>query len=203
MDLLGIVAVLGGLALAVWRWRAADAQDRRRIDAAVALRQGRIDEVTRVWNWNRYGGRHYEVVYVDAEGRQHMARAVISWTGFRWTKDVAGLEPPKPVATAAPLPSPSPSQPSDDPFGEKDFLRRENARLRAEAEAAGLASAGVSPPAAGPEGEADALRADNLRLRDALAARLAPPSRHTPAPPATSAPRDAPRSRDYEPRRHP
>jgi hypothetical protein len=126
--------------------------DRERIEGYVTGKGGRIVSISwapfgRGW-FGEKNERIYEVVYYDAEGRQHFATAKTSlWSGVYWTHDAVTHEKPswyaqvpksnerdKPVvveiekAVAA-----TPVVPDPDPFGELEFLRRENQRLRDEA----------------------------------------------------------------------
>ena len=131
--------------------------DRGRIEEYVTGRGGRVVSITwapfgRGW-FGEKNERIYEVVYYDAEGRQHFASAKTSlWSGVYWTEDAvthekpswygkvpATNEPGKPVL--AEIAKASGGAGSDrgvgggtreDPFGEMELLRRENERLRAE-----------------------------------------------------------------------
>ena len=131
----------------------AGSMDRDRIAKYVTDRGGRVISITwapfgRGW-FGEKNERIYEVVYYDADGRQHFATAKTSlWSGVFWTDDAvthekpswyekvpATNEPGKPVvaeiAKAAGDKGVGGGTPAD-PFGELELLRRENQRLRDE-----------------------------------------------------------------------
>jgi hypothetical protein len=129
--------------------------DRDRIADYVTGRGGRVVSITwapfgRGW-FGEKNDRIYEVVYYDAEGRQHFATAKTSlWSGVYWTEDAVTHEKPswyekvpptneagKPVVAEIKAARGVGGGPPEDPFGELELLRRENQRLRDELAAKG------------------------------------------------------------------
>jgi hypothetical protein len=87
----GIFMVLA-IILSFFGWYAARAWDKERIETYLRERGGRVVSI----NWAPWGkgwfgeknDRIYEVVYYDAQGRQHMATCKTSyWGGVYWTDD--------------------------------------------------------------------------------------------------------------------
>jgi hypothetical protein len=144
-----VLLVFAAIALVVGVWLVASRMDRDRIEAYVTERGGRVVSV----NWAPFGrgwfgeknDRIYEVVYYDAQGRQHFATAKTSlWSGVYWTEDQVAHEKPSwydrvprtnepghPLVREIGHAQVAEPPPSGDASDEVERLRRENEELRA------------------------------------------------------------------------
>ena len=115
----------------------AGSMDRTRIETYVSEQGGRVVRI----KWAPFGRgwfgekseRIYEVVYDDAQGRRHHDGEDHLVVGVYWTQDTVTQEIPKAPEPATPVvveiekaTGAAASQPANDPFGEMEFLRREN-----------------------------------------------------------------------------
>src|SRR4051812_36214920 len=99
MSMLPLLVICAGLLLALGIRLAAGSMDRERIETYVSQKGGRIVSITwapfgRGW-FGEKSDRIYEVVYYDAEGKQHFATAKTSmWSGVYWTHDTVTHDKP-------------------------------------------------------------------------------------------------------------
>jgi hypothetical protein len=130
---------------------AAGSMDKERIEGYITHRGGRVVSITwaplgRGW-FGEKDSRIYKVVYDDKDGRRHFATAKTSmFSGVYWTEDAVTHdrppyeqvpktnEPGHPVLPEVGKANAGGGsvQPVADPFGEMEFLRRENQRMRDE-----------------------------------------------------------------------